>query len=98
MNTVHLDLEDDFHTLLRQQHPSVERAARELMVMGLYRRGAVSRGRSAELLGMPLADFLDRAAALGILYFDYTEEEWAEEMRQVKQEVELHPSSPMRAR
>jgi predicted HTH domain antitoxin len=68
------------------------------MVMELYWRGAVSRGRSAELLGMPLADFLDRAAALGIPYFDYTEEEWAEELRQVEQEVELHPSSPMRAR
>ena len=47
---------------------------------------------------MPLADFLDRAAALGIPYFDITEEEWADEMRQVEREVALHPSSPMQAR
>lgn len=97
MTTIHLDLDEDFLVLLRQQDPSIERAARELMVMELYRRGAVSRGKSAELLGMPLADFLDRAAALGIPYFDYTEEDWAEEMRQVEREVAFHPSSPIRA-
>ena len=96
MSTLHLDLDADLLTLLRQQDPSIERAARELMVMELYRHGAVSRGKSAELLGKPLADFLDRAA-LGIPYFDVTEEEWAEEMRQVERELALHPSSPTRA-
>ena len=98
MVAIHLDLEEDFLILLRKQDPSLERAARELMVMELYRRGAVSRGKSAELLGIPLAQFLDRAAALGIPYLDLTEEEWAEEMRQVEQELALHPSSPTRAR
>ena len=97
MATVHFDLNEDLLTLLRQQHSSIEVAARELMVMELYRRGAVSRGKAAELLGMPLADFLQRASELGVSYFDYTEEEWAEEMRQVEQEVALDPSSPIRA-
>lgn len=98
MATVHLDLNEDFLILLRRQDPSVEHAARELMVMELYRRGAVSRGKSAELLGIPLVEFLQRANALGIPCFDYTEEEWAEEMRAVAQEVALHTSSPARAR
>jgi predicted HTH domain antitoxin len=80
MTTIHLDLEDDLVTLLRQQDPSIERAARELMVMELYRRGAVSRGKSAQLLGMPLVDFLQRASELGIPYFNYTEEEFAAEL------------------
>jgi predicted HTH domain antitoxin len=80
MTTLHLQLDDDLAALLRQQDPSLERVALELMVMELYRRGVLSRGRSAELLGIRLADFLDRAAALGIPYFNFTEEEWAEEL------------------
>jgi predicted HTH domain antitoxin len=97
MATVQLDLNEDILILLRQQDPSIERAAPELMVMELYRRGAVSRGKSAELLGMPLVEFLQRANDLGIPYFNYTEAEWAEEMRAVEREVALPPSSPTRS-
>ena len=60
--------------------PTAERADRELMVMELYRRGALSRGKAAELLGMPLGDFLKRANALGIPYFNFTDEEFAAEL------------------
>lgn len=80
MTTIHLDLDEILVALLRQQDSSLERAARELMVMELYRRGALSRGKSAELLGMPLVDFLQRANALGIPYFNFTDEEFAEEL------------------
>ncbi len=80
MATIHLELDEDFLTLLRQQDPSIEVAARELMVMELYRRGAVSRGKAAELLGMPLVEFLQRANELGIPYFNYTDEEFAAEL------------------
>ena len=80
MATVHLDLNEDLLLLLRQQDPSIEVAARELMVMELYRRSAVSRGKAAELLGIPLVEFLQRANDLGIPYFDYTTEEFAAEL------------------
>jgi predicted HTH domain antitoxin len=96
--TVNLDLDDELVVFLRRQDGSIEDAARELMVMELYRRGAISRGKSAELLGMSLVGFLQRANDLGIPYFDYTEEEWAEEMRQVESEVGAHASSPTQAR
>jgi predicted HTH domain antitoxin len=96
--TVNLDLDDELVVFLRRQDGSIEDAARELMVMELYRRGAISRGKSAELLGMSLVEFLQRANDLGIPYFDYTEEEWAEEMRQVESEVGAHASSPTQAR
>lgn len=98
MITLNLDLDDELVVFLRRQDASIEDAARELMVMELYRRGAVSRGKAAELLGMPLVEFLQRANELGIPYFNFAEEEWAEEMRQVEREVAVHPSSPMRAR
>jgi predicted HTH domain antitoxin len=80
MATVQLDLNEDLLILLRQQNPSIEVAARELMVMELYRRGAVSRGKAAELLGVPLVEFLQRANELGIPYFNYTDEEFAAEL------------------
>jgi predicted HTH domain antitoxin len=78
--TLKLDLDDDLVAVLRRQDASIEDAARELMVMELYRRGAVSRGKAAELLGMPLVDFLRRANELGIPYFNYTDEEFAAEL------------------
>lgn len=80
MTTVQLELDDVLVKLLRQQDSSIEVAARELMGMELYRRGAVSRGKSAELLGMPLVNLMQRANALGIPYFNFTDEEFEAEL------------------
>ncbi|MFN8590037.1 MAG: UPF0175 family protein [Thermomicrobiales bacterium] len=80
MTTLHIDLHDDLVALLRGQDPSVEDAARELMVMELYRRGALSRGKAAELLDMNLAAFLQRADALGIPYFTFDDDDLATEL------------------
>jgi predicted HTH domain antitoxin len=84
MTTLHLDLDADLVFLLQRQDPSLEVAARELMVMELYRRGAVSRGKAAELLGIPLVEFLQRADELCIPYFNYTDEEFAAELASSK--------------
>jgi predicted HTH domain antitoxin len=46
----------------------------------LYRRGTISGGRAAELLGMDRYDFIRYAAKLGIPYFAMTEEEWNAEV------------------
>ena len=78
--TLNLNLDDELVALLRRQDASIEDAARELMVMELYRRGAVSRGKAAELLGLPLVAFLQHANELGIPYFNYTDEEFAAEL------------------
>ena len=98
MTTAMLDLDDDLATLLRATGQSLEDAALELIVMELYRRGTISRGRAAEHLGLPLRDFLERAGALGIPFADYTEEEWEGEMRAVDDIDRDHPSSPTPAR
>ena len=84
MTTLHLDLDADLVFLLQRQDPSLEVAARELMVMELYRRGAVSRGKAAELLGIPLVEFLQRADELCIPYFNHTDEEFAAELASSK--------------
>lgn len=79
MSVVQLDLEEDLVALLHQLNQSVQSAARELMVLELYRRGTVSSGKAAQLLGLSRWEFIHRASGLGIPYFDMTEDEWKAE-------------------
>ncbi len=80
---VTVQIEDDLAMFLRESDEPIERTARELMVMELYRRATISRGKAAELLGMPLLDFLKLASSLGIPYIDMTKEEWDEERTRI---------------
>jgi len=98
MVTVHLDLDEELVALLRARKVPPGVAARELIVLELYRQGVVSRGKAAEFLGVSLREFLDRAEAVGIPYVDYTEEEWAAEIRAVDDLVRERRSSPTPAR
>ena len=50
-----------------------------MIVLELYRRGAISSGKAAELLSMKRIDFIKHASRLGIPYIDMTEDEWAAE-------------------
>jgi predicted HTH domain antitoxin len=82
MSTISLDLEEDVVALLRQSNQPVERAARELIVLELYRRGAISSDKAAQLLGMSRVEFIQYASRLGIPYFTMTEDEWKNERTQ----------------
>jgi predicted HTH domain antitoxin len=82
MNTISIDLEEDLVALLRQSNQPVERAVRELIVLELYRRGAISSGKAAQLLGMARVEFIRYASSLGIPYFTMTEDEWKNERTQ----------------
>lgn len=73
MRTVELD--DELASLLEQEKP-LEQAARESLVMELYRRGKVSIGKACELLGLARPDFMRRAAELGVPVDLITCEEW----------------------
>ena len=79
MSTVKLDLEEDLVALLHQLNQPVQRAARELIVLELYRRGAISSGKAAQLLNMSRWEFIHHASRLGIAYFELTEDEWEAE-------------------
>ncbi len=94
MGTVPVQLDEDLAVLLRRPDLSAEEGARELIVTELYRRGAVSRGRAAELLGMSLDAFLRYAGGLGIPYIDFTEDEWEAEQRAVRELSASLPPSP----
>ena len=81
MNTVRLDLEADLVAMLHQFNQPIRQAARELIVLELYRRGTVSSGKAAELLGMARQEFIGHASRLGIPYLAMTEDEWETERR-----------------
>jgi predicted HTH domain antitoxin len=79
MSIVQLELEDELMALLRQTNEPVQHVVRELIVLELYRRGTISSGKAAELLGMQRFAFVEHASRLGIPYFDMTEDEWKAE-------------------
>ncbi len=81
MNTVRFDMEEDVVTLLHQFNQPVRQTARELIVLELYRRGTISSGKAAELLGMARQEFIHHASFLGLPYFAMTEDEWETERR-----------------
>jgi len=94
MGTVRVELDEELASLLRRPDRSADDGAREVIVTELYRRGTISRGKAAALLGWPLEDFLRHAADLGIPYVDYTEEEWEAEKRAVQEIASsLRPSA-----
>jgi predicted HTH domain antitoxin len=73
MATIQLD--DDLVAILEREDGSLEEVAQESIVFELYRREAISQDRAAELLRMPLDDFIKRTSSLGIPYFTITPEE-----------------------
>ncbi len=94
MGTVHLSLDDSIAAVLAEIGPTPEDAARDLIVMELVRRAAISGGKAAHLLGIDRFSFIQRAAAVGIPYFNLTEDEWAAEMRSVEEIVNAKSSLP----
>ncbi len=79
MSTVTIDLGDDVAAMLRRIHEPIEDAVREMIALELYRRGILSSGKAAQLLGMQRIDFVTHASRLGIPHVDLTPEEWETE-------------------
>jgi predicted HTH domain antitoxin len=84
MQSLQIELDDDLADLLDSSSESLEHAAKELMILELYRRGAVSSGKASEILEMPRHDFIQHASKLGIPVLDLTEEEWEAERRVIE--------------
>jgi predicted HTH domain antitoxin len=90
MTTISLALEDELATLLQERHQPVERSARELIILELYRRGTISSGKASQLLEIPRWELVRHAARLGIPFFDMTADEWESE-RAVARSRPLRP-------
>lgn len=79
-----LTLDDDLAAILAAEDDSIETAAREALVMELFRRGRLSIGKACELLRLTREAFAQRAADLGIPYFLMTKADWAAELATIK--------------
>jgi predicted HTH domain antitoxin len=79
MSSVKIEIEEPLAGILHRTNQPVEVAGREMIVLELYRRGTISSGKAAEILGMSRIEFIKHASRLGIPYIDMTEDEWAAE-------------------
>jgi predicted HTH domain antitoxin len=73
MRTVTLD--EDLAALIEGEK-SLDEAAREALVMDLFRRGKVSTGKACELLGLDRTVFIRRANEHNVPVYLTTEKEW----------------------
>jgi len=80
MEAVPVQLDQDLVELLEELQRPARKAARELIVLGLYRQGEVSSGRAAQLLGMEREEFIRHASKQGIPYFQLEAEELQREV------------------
>lgn len=64
MSSLQIDIEEPLAALLHQTNLTVQEAGREMIVLELYRRGVISRGKAAELLGTERLDFIRHASRL----------------------------------
>jgi hypothetical protein len=79
MSNVTIEIDEPLARILQRTGQPVEVAGREMIVLELYRRGTISSGRVAEILGLARIDFIKHASRLGIPCIDMTEDEWAAE-------------------
>ena len=82
MVAIHLD--EDVAAELRSTQKPIDRVASELIVTELYRRGAISGGKAARLMGMTRRDFILYSSEIGVPYFDTTDEAWDAELRTIR--------------
>lgn len=80
MGAIQIELDQDLVGILEELHRPAKQAARELIVLELYREGELSSGKAAQLLGLEREDFIRQASAKGIPYFQLQGEELRREL------------------
>jgi predicted HTH domain antitoxin len=80
MGAIPVELDQDLVALLEELRRPAKQAARELIVLELYRVGEVSSGRAAQLLGMRRDEFIRHASDCGIPYLQLSGEELRREI------------------
>jgi predicted HTH domain antitoxin len=84
MKAARVELDQDLVDLLEELQRPAKEAARELIVLELYRQGVVSSGRGAQLLGMEREEFIRYTSKRGIPYFQLEGEELQRELDAIK--------------
>jgi predicted HTH domain antitoxin len=84
VGAVPVELDRDLVDLLEELRRPAKKAARELIVLELYRQGDVSSGRAAQLLNMQREEFIRYASKQGIPYFQIDRDELQQELEAIK--------------
>jgi len=84
MASTNLDLGEELGSLVANLGKPIEQTAREMIVLEMYRRGLISSGKAAALLGVSRLEFIQHASELGIPYFRFTDDEWQTEVWESK--------------
>ncbi len=83
MAELKLDLPPDLLEVL-ESLGDPQQTIKECVVLELYRRGEISSGKAAELLGMSRFEFIQYSGRLGIPFFRYSPEELEAELRDLE--------------
>jgi predicted HTH domain antitoxin len=81
MAAVNLELPAELVTAAKLDQGNISQEAAKLIALELFREGMISIGRGAELCSMPLAGFMDFAAARGVPPLNYDAEQLEEDRR-----------------
>ncbi len=84
MKTITIEIPDEIINLLGSEEEAVKEA-KEALVLDLVRRGKVSKGKAAELVGISLWDLPDLLAKYRIPWFDYSKEELQRDLDRLKE-------------
>jgi predicted HTH domain antitoxin len=80
MGAAPVEIDRDLVDLLEELHRPAKQAARELIVLELYRQGEVSSGRAAQLLGKEREEFIQYASQQGIPYLQLDSDDLQREL------------------
>ena len=83
MAELKLDLPPDLLKVL-ESLGDPQQTIKECVVLELYRRGEISSGKAAELLGMSRFEFIQYSGRLGIPFFRHSPEELEAELRDLE--------------
>lgn len=84
MKTITIEIPDEIINLLGSEEEAVKEV-KEALVLDLVRRGKVSKGKAAELVGISLWDLPDLLAKYRIPWFDYSKEDLQRDLDRLKE-------------
>ena len=82
--TITIEVSDELAKLLGSEE-AIAKEAKQALVMDLVRRGKISRGKAAELLGISLWDLPELLSSYEIPWFDYSIEQLEEDMAALRE-------------
>jgi len=77
--TITIEVSDELLAFLGSEE-EIGKEAKRSLVLGLVRKGKISRGKAAELLGISVWDLPELLSSYEIPWFDYSREQMEQDM------------------